>query len=575
MLGTILRLFVFLAILPMADAATDTINFNPTTLSANSGPSNPASGATVVNGSSLAAGDVIVLDTLVVNVNGSQADNWGAINLNAGGYLGLTGAAFGILARTGNVNGSALYVNGVANNFSGSTAAVTNRVRIELYVAAAGSTTNLGYRALIDVGATGKAATIYTLSGTNLTFGGNSISVTFAANAVSESFTQNLPLTGAATSPASVVVLTNLSATFTASVTNALRTTQQWMKNGVFIPNATNFSYVTPPVTPGDNGAMFELVVSNDFIATNIVTSSGATLIVRSNGPGVLQFNFASTALAANTAASNPANGTVAIGGLELQSGDEVVFDGTIVNTAGMTNDNWGSVNFDEGGFYGITGATLGVLTRTGNAKGYLCNLYTNASGPLNFPGSSESFSNRVIISLYVSQTGSATNLGYLVQLDQGLTGVATTTLSGTNLSFSGNSIDLTFSAYQANELFVQNLPITGIHLQLPDTNLLAGASEPSVVTVDNSKVTNSVPTFNPGFVYTSSGRDFGFWSVEGGRQWHRRGVGRGWTVVGPPGCYRYERGGTVGECSFIGCGKNVTLWHAASRSSGRFRECG
>jgi hypothetical protein len=488
-----------------AAAATTTFTFNATTLAANAGPSNPASGAMAINGSSLAAGDVIVLDVLVVNVNGTQSDNWGSVNLNQGGYLGVTGATLGVLARTGNVNGSALYVNGVANNFTGSTTAVTNRVRIELYVAVSGSTTNLGYRALLDVGATGNAATTFTQTGTNLTFAGNSIALTFGADGVSESFTQNLPLTAAAVTPSSLTVLTNLSAAFAATITNAVRTTQQWRKNGVFIANATNLNYVTPPVTAADNAAKFDLVISNPFLAGNVVTSSPAILLVRTNGPGTVPFNFAPTSLSAGSASLNPANGAVAIDGLQLQAGDDVVFDGIIINPAGTAGDNWASINLNSAGFLGVVGATLGVLARTGDASGYLCDLYANAAGPVAFSGSSENNSNRVVINLYVSKTGSTTNLGYRVQIDQGLTGTFTASLSGTNLNFGGNLINLTFSAYQANELVLPNQPITGIHLQLPDTNLLAGAAEPSSVTVDTATASNAPPVFNPGFTYSSS----------------------------------------------------------------------
>lgn len=498
-------LFVILGLYRTAVATTNTINFSATTLAANAGPSDPASGVTVINGSSLAAGDVIVLDVLVVNVNGTQGDNWASVNLNQGGYFGITGAALGVLARTGNINGSALYVNGSADTFAGSTAALTNRVRLELYVAANGSTTNLGYCALIDVGATGQSATTYTQTGTNLSFAGNSIALTFGANAVSESFTQNLPLRGASVSPASVVAVTSLSAAFTATVTNAVRTTQQWRKNGVFIANATNLIYVTPPVAAADNGARFDLVITNAFNPVNVVTSSPASLAVRTNGPGLVPLNFSPTALAAGVAAANPANGVVSISGLGLEAGDDVVFDGTVFNLAGTGGDNWGGVDLNSGGFFGLTGAALGVLVRTGNASGYLCNLYTNAAGPASFPGTSENYSNRAVINLYISKTGSTTNLGYLVQLDQGLTGKFASALSGTNLTFSGNTVNLTFSAYQANELFVQNLPISRIHLQLPDTKLLAGASEPSVVTVDDANGSNAVPTFNPGFLYSSS----------------------------------------------------------------------
>ena len=493
------------AVVPTASAATNTFSFSTTTLAANAGPSNPASGVLTLNGSSLSAGDVIVLDTLVANVNGTQSDNWGAVELNEGGYLGITGATVGVLARSGNVNVSAMYVNGVANNFTGSTAAFTNRIRIELYVATTGSTTNLGYRALIDVGATGTAATTFTQTGTNLTFAGNSISLTFGANSVSEMFSQDLPITNAVTSPASITVVTNLLATFTATASNVVRTTQQWQKNGVFIANATNFTYTPPLAAATDNGALFDLVITNSIYPANVVTSSVAVLAVRTNGPGNVMFAFSTTTLSAGAGPSNPSNGIVSIGGLQLEAGDTVVFDGTITNATGTTGDNWGSVNLNQGGTYGLLGATLSVLARTGNASGYTCDLYTNAAGPTHFAGTSEVNSNRVVIDLYVSKTGSTTNMGYAVKIDQGLTGTFTSSLAGTNLSFAGNTINLTFSAHNASELFVQNPTLTGIHLLLPDTNLLAGASEQSSVTVDTASVSNAAPTYNPGFAYASS----------------------------------------------------------------------
>jgi hypothetical protein len=500
-----LRLFAAQAAVLMASAATNTFSFSTTTLAANAGPSNPTSGAVAIIGSSLTAGDVIVLDTLVVNVNGTQSDNWGSVNLNEGGYLGITGATFGVLARTGNINLSDMYVNGVANHFTGTTAAVTNRIRIELYVATTGSTTNLGYRALIDVGATGTAATSFTQTGTNLTFAGNSIALTFGANTVSEMFSQDLPISNAVISPASITVVTNLSATFTATASNAVRTTQQWQKNGVFIANATNFTYTTPPVTTTDNGALFDLVITNSVYPANVVTSSVAILAVRTNGPGMESFTFPTTTLAAGAGPSNPSNGIVSISGSRLEVGDTVVFDGTIANTIGTTGDNWGSVNLNPGGTYGLLGAALSVLARTGNASGYTCDLYTNATGPTHFAGTSEVNTNRVVIDLYVSKTGSTSNMGYAVKIDQGLTGAFTSSLTGTDLSFAGNTINLTFSAHNASEWFVQNPTLTGIHLQLPDTNLLAGASEQSSVTVDTASVSNAAPTYNPGCAYASS----------------------------------------------------------------------
>lgn len=63
-----------------AAAATNAFIFSPTTLSAGSagaGPVNPANGSGTINGTSLTAGDVIVFDGIVANVNGITGDNWG------------------------------------------------------------------------------------------------------------------------------------------------------------------------------------------------------------------------------------------------------------------------------------------------------------------------------------------------------------------------------------------------------------------------------------------------------------------------------------------------------------------
>jgi hypothetical protein len=213
-------------------------------------------------------------------------------------------------------------------------------------------------------------------------------------------------------------------------------------------------------------------------------------------------FNFAPTTLSAGAGPTNPTNGAVTINGNLLNAGDTIVFDGVVANVNGTTSDNWGSINLNGGGFLGLTAARCGVLLRTGTGATQ-CQLYTNGvAGPV-FPGTSEIRTNRVVITLYVAAMGSTTNMGYRVQIDQGLTGSFTSTLTGTNLTFTGNTIALTFGAQNAVELFYP-MP-QGIHLQLPHTNLLAGATDQSVVTVDYLFASNSVPNFNPGFAYTSS----------------------------------------------------------------------
>jgi cellulose 1,4-beta-cellobiosidase len=166
-------------------------------------------------------------------------------------------------------------------------------------------------------------------------------------------------------------------------------------------------------------------------------------------------FNFSPTFLANGVGPSNPANGAVTINGSSLTAGNVIVCDVLVSNTSGTSGDNWGAVNLNQGGFMGVTGARFGVLVRTGTGNNQ-CQVYTNGVAGAVFPGSSEVHSNRLRITLYVAATGSTSNMGWLAQLDQGLTGSFTTSLSGTNLTFPGNNISLTFSAYQAAVSFVQ-----------------------------------------------------------------------------------------------------------------------
>jgi hypothetical protein len=166
-------------------------------------------------------------------------------------------------------------------------------------------------------------------------------------------------------------------------------------------------------------------------------------------------FIFSPTPLANGVGPSNPSSGAATISGSSLVAGNAVVCDVIVSNTSGTTGDNWGAINLNQGGFFGLTGAMLGGLVRTGTG-GDQCQMYTNGVAGADFPGSSEVRSNRLRITLYVAATGSTTNLGWKAELDQGLTGSFTSTLSGTNLTFPGNSISLTFSAYQAAETFVQ-----------------------------------------------------------------------------------------------------------------------
>jgi beta-galactosidase len=67
-------------------------------------------------------------------------------------------------------------------------------------------------------------------------------------------------------------------AKFTVTASGSKTLTYQWRKNGTNIAGATRASYTTPPVTTGDNGSLFSVVVTNPY---GSVTSDNATLTVR------------------------------------------------------------------------------------------------------------------------------------------------------------------------------------------------------------------------------------------------------------------------------------------------------
>jgi len=66
-------------------------------------------------------------------------------------------------------------------------------------------------------------------------------------------------------------------ATFSVTATGTAPLNYQWQKNSSNIASATNSSYTTPAITLGDNGATFDVVITN---TAGTITSSSATLTV-------------------------------------------------------------------------------------------------------------------------------------------------------------------------------------------------------------------------------------------------------------------------------------------------------
>ncbi len=220
-------------------------------------------------------------------------------------------------------------------------------------------------------------------------------------------------------------------------------------------------------------------------------------------------FVFNNTSAASGAGPANPANGVVSISGTNLNAGDVVVFDGIVIDVPGSTSDAWGAVELNSGGYLGLTSATLGVLVETGTASGNPCQLWVNGSStPL---GTSQGFrTNRVWIELTCTQTGSTANMNYLVEVDQGDTGVFSGMLSGTGVSFANNTITLSFGANNAAHQFIP-LPVglQSIQQQLSATNLVIGSFDQVVVTGNYLNLSNVVlAATTPGLAYTSSNPD-------------------------------------------------------------------
>jgi len=98
--------------------------------------------------------------------------------------------------------------------------------------------------------------------------------------------------------PASISVTAGQTAAFSVTASGTAPISYQWRKNAASISGATAASYLTPATTAADNGAKFDVIVSN---STGSITSSQATLTV-SSGP------------TAPTITTQPANQTVTAG---------------------------------------------------------------------------------------------------------------------------------------------------------------------------------------------------------------------------------------------------------------------
>lgn len=118
------------------------------------------------------------------------------------------------------------------------------------------------------------AATTGSDNGAEFTVTVNNAAATITSNAAS--LTVNVPPLVIA-QPASYTAIVGQTATFSVIASGTLPITYQWQRNGISIPGATTSSYTIAATTAADNGAQFNVMVSN---VAGSVSSTAADLTV-------------------------------------------------------------------------------------------------------------------------------------------------------------------------------------------------------------------------------------------------------------------------------------------------------
>jgi hypothetical protein len=172
--------------------------------------------------------------------------------------------------------------------------------------------------------------------------------------------------------PASQAVTAGQTASFTVVATGTAPLNYQWQKSGVNIAGATAVTYTTPATTTSDNGASFDVVVSN---TAGTVTSAAATLTVN---PAVLTLGINPTSLSfgnVTTGTSSAAqsviitdtgNSNVAISQITLTGAGYTMTGGSAPVTLTPSQNITLSVQFSPN----VTGTVNGNISIVSNATG-------------------------------------------------------------------------------------------------------------------------------------------------------------------------------------------------------------
>jgi hypothetical protein len=215
---------------------------------------------------------------------------------------GATAAAYTTPATASADNGATfrVIVTNSVSSITSNTATLTVNTPPSITTQPANKTVTLGQTAIFSVGATGSAPLTYQWQKKQINISGaTSASYTTPAatsadngasfqvvvtNSVSSITSNAAVLTvntppSITTQPVNQDVNSGQTATFSVSATGTAPLSYQWQKNQVNIAGATSSSYTTPATTAADNGANFQVVVTN---LVSSITSSAATLTVNS-----------------------------------------------------------------------------------------------------------------------------------------------------------------------------------------------------------------------------------------------------------------------------------------------------
>lgn len=169
------------------------------------------------------------------------------------------------------------------------------------------------------------------------------------------------------TQPASTTVAAGQAATFSVSASGKGTLTYQWRKGGSSISGATASSYTTPATTSGDNGATFDVVVSN---AKGSTTSAAATLTVTAAPTVTFTTQPANASVSAGSTATFLVAATCSSGSPTFQWQKSTNGGGTFTDVASATSASYTTpllVAGDNGAQFRAR-VTCGSTTQTSDA---------------------------------------------------------------------------------------------------------------------------------------------------------------------------------------------------------------